>query len=163
LRHFIIVYLTKNLGADYQMIGVLGAVGSIAPVPAFYLADFSLQRMGQTGTMGLGLFVCLLAFAGFAFLSNPVWAFPLVVLYGFGTAFFLVSMVINLGQAGRPEQAATDQMLAQLTIPALAGMIALPVSGWVFDIFGGKVMFGLEAGVILFALFTLPRLRLNSR
>jgi MFS transporter, PPP family, 3-phenylpropionic acid transporter len=149
------VFLTNQLGANYDLIGVLGAVGGIAPIPAFYFADRCHNQLGQTWTMALGLFSFLLAYVGFALLTNPLWAIPLVVLYGFGTALFLVSMVLMLGRLGHREQAATNQMLAQLTVPGLAGIFALPISGWLFDIFGGRILFGLDAILVLSALLFL--------
>jgi MFS transporter, PPP family, 3-phenylpropionic acid transporter len=156
------VFLTNQLGANYDLIGVLGAIGGIAPVPAFYLADRCHHQWGQTWTMALGLFFFLLSYAGFALLTNPIWGIPLVVFYGFGTALFLVSMVLMLGQIGHPEQAATNQMLAQLTVPGLAGIFALPVSGWLFDYFGGRFLFSLDAVLILFAFLFLFAHRLKK-
>jgi nitrate/nitrite transporter NarK len=64
----------------------------------------------------------------------------------------MISLVILMVQLGRAEQAATDQMLAQLTVPGLAGMLAQPVSGWLFDRLGGSILFGLDALIAFIAI-----------
>lgn len=78
-----------------------------------------------------------------------VHALPIVALEGFGRALYMVSKVILLGELGLPERAAADQMLAQLTVPGLARMIAQPVSGRIFDTLGGREGFGLDAFIVL--------------
>jgi hypothetical protein len=58
-------------------------------------------------------------------------------------------MILLIGGLGLPERAATDQMLAQLTVPGLASMIAQPASGWLFDELGGRVLFGMDAALVI--------------
>lgn len=161
------VFLSTKLGAGNELIGVMGALAGIAPIPAYYLADLLLKQWGQVWTMVTGLGFFGLGFAGFALLTNPWGALPLVIFIGFGTALFLVSLVIMLGDLGLPERAATDQMLAQLTVPGLAGIFALPLGGWIFDSSGGRVLFGLEAGMVLvtiaFLLFLARRINVASK
>jgi MFS transporter, PPP family, 3-phenylpropionic acid transporter len=143
------VFLSTKLNAGNDLIGLLGAMGGLAPIPAYYLADWMLKQWGQVRTMAAGLGFFGIGFAGFGLLTNPWFALPLVISIGIGTALFLVSLVVMLGEIGLPEQAATDQMLAQLTVPGLAGIFALPLSGLVFDSLGGRVLFGLEAAMVL--------------
>lgn len=142
---FVYVHLSTNLQASNQMIGLLGAVAGIAPLPAFYLADWLRGYRGAILTMAVGIGFYSIAWLGLAMIFEPLWAIPLNILQGFGEALYMISMVILMGEFSRPEQAATDQMLAQLTVPGLAGIVAQPVSGWLFDMWGGSTLFVLNA------------------
>ncbi len=148
---FIYVHLSANLGAANPMIGLLGAVAGLSPIPALYLADWLRQRHGPVITMAMGIGLYGLAWLGLALITLPALAIPLNMLQGFGQALYMVSMVILMGEFGRPEQAATDQMLAQLTVPGLAGLLAQPVSGWLFDTLGGSALFGIDAALAFLA------------
>lgn len=134
------IYIKTALGASNAWIGLLGAMSSLIPVFAFAFADRVLIRLGNLKTLVFGSILSALAFLFLAFAPSPIWTLPAVIFNGAGGAFYLVGLVSLLSQLGHPEQAATDQMLAQLTLPGLAGMLAQPVSGWVFDKYGGQSM-----------------------
>lgn len=142
------VYLKGELGAGNALIGLLGAVGSLAPLPAFLWADRLVHRAGATRTFACGLAAYALAWGGYALLQHPAWALGLVAMQGVGSALCLVALVVLLGELGPPEKAATNQMLAQLTVPGLAAIFAQPLSGLIYSAFGGATLFALEAGLI---------------
>jgi MFS family permease len=100
-------------------------------------------------SISLGLFS--LCWGSYVLIASPFMALLLSALHGFGQALYLVSIVILLGEFSLPERATTDQVLAQLTVPGLATMIAQPVSGWLFDTLGGRTLFGLDAATALLA------------
>jgi MFS family permease len=147
------IYIKATLGANNTWIGLLGAIGSLTPVFAFVPADRILARFGKINTLLLGMILSALAFLWLAFAPSPAWTLPAVIFNGAGGAFYLVGLVNLLSELGHPEQAATDQMLAQLTLPGLAGMLAQPVSGWILDTFGGQTL--LLAGAVITALCVL--------
>jgi PPP family 3-phenylpropionic acid transporter len=135
------IYIKTTLGANNTWIGLLGAIGSLTPVFAFIPADRILARFGKINTLLFGMILSALAFLWLAFAPSPAWTLPAVIFNGAGGAFYLVGLVNLLSQLGHPEQAATDQMLAQLTLPGLAGILAQPISGWALDTLGGKTLF----------------------
>lgn len=143
------VYLKQALGAGNELIGLLGAVTSLVPLPAYYLADWLLRRHSAAATMAFSFVLFALAALGYAAIHSATGAILYSALYGVAQALFLVSLVLMMGDLGRPEQAATDQMLAQLTIPGLAGVLAQPASGWVFDALGGRSLFAGGAALLL--------------
>ncbi|MBU0512349.1 MAG: MFS transporter [Chloroflexi bacterium] len=147
-KTFAFVYLVDELGARNDLIGLLGALGSLAPLPAFYLADRLILRWGALATMGIGFLCFVLAWGGYALIKNPWLGIPIVVIEGFAAAFQLVGMVILLGRYSLPERGATDQMLAQLTVPGLARILAEPASGYIFEAWGGKILFLLSSLVM---------------
>jgi len=143
------VYLKQALGAGNELIGLLGAVTSLAPLPAYYLADRLLHRHSAAATMAFSFVLYALASLGYAAIQAATGAIIYSALYGVAQALFLVSLVLMMGDLGRPEQAATDQMLAQLTMPGLAGVLAQPAGGWVFDALGGRTLFAGGAALLL--------------
>jgi len=149
------IYIKTTLGANNTWIGLLGAVGSLTPVFAFAVADRILARFGQPTTLMLGIILSALAFLFLALAPSPIWTLPSVIFNGAGGAFYLVGLVNLLSQLGHPAQAATDQMLAQLTLPGLAGMLAQPLSGWLMDAKGGAILFSIASICSLTALIPL--------
>jgi PPP family 3-phenylpropionic acid transporter len=147
-KTFGFVYLVDDLGAKNDLIGLLGALGSLAPIPAFYFADLLVNRWGALAIMLLGFLCFVLSWVGYALIWNPWMGIPVVIVEGFGMAFQLVGMVILLGRYSLLERGATDQMLAQLTVPGLARILAEPASGYVFEAWGGKVLFLLSSLVM---------------
>jgi MFS family permease len=146
---FAYVFLAEDLGAGNDLIGILGALTWLAALPAYYVADWLLRRWGSVFTMAISFSLYILGWGGYALIPRPALALPLAALEGFGQALYLVSMVILLSQLDLRERAAIDQMLAQLTVPGLARMIAQPVSGWLFDTLGGRSLFAFDTVVVL--------------
>ena len=153
------IYIKTTLGASNAWIGLLGAIGSLTPVFAFVPADRILARFGKINTLLVGIILSALAFLWLAFAPSPAWTLPAVIFNGAGGAIYLVGLVNLLSQLGHPAQAATDQMLAQLTLPGLAGMLAQPVSGWVFDKFGGQslLLIGFAISVVSVLLISIKQ------
>ena len=112
---------------------------------SYHVADRLLQRRGAIATMAISLGLHVLGWGGYALIHRPALALPLSALDGLGRALYLVSMVILLGECSQPQRAATDQMLAQMTVPGLARMVAQPVGGWLFDACGGRFLFAIDA------------------
>ena len=102
------MYLVDELGARNDLIGLLGALGSLAPLPAFYLADRMILRWGALSTMGIGFICFVFAWGGYALIRNPWLGVPIVIVEGFAAALQLVGMVILLGRYSLPERGATD-------------------------------------------------------
>ena len=161
---FAYVFLAEDLGAGNDLIGLLGALSSLAALPAYHAADWLLRRRGPVVTMAISFGLYVLSWGGYALIPHPSLALPLAALQGLGRALYLVSMVILLSELGMPERAATDQMLAQLTVPGLARMIAHPVSGWIFDTLGGRLLFVFDVALVLLTtgLLLARASRLNS-
>ena len=149
---FAYVFLAEDLGAGSDLIGLLAATSALAPLLAYHAADRLLPQRGAAVTMVVSFGLFALSWGGYALIPQPGLALPLAAIQGFGQAFYTASMVILLGGLSLPERAATDQMLAQLTVPGVAGMMAQPVSGWIFDTLGARTLFALDALLLLLAL-----------
>lgn len=155
IETFAFVYVADGLGGEYRLIGLLGAVMGLSPLPALLLADNFIERRGPMVTMMGAFALMVVASFGYAMIDTPLAAVPLAAATGFANSVILVSLVIMLGQLGDPQRAATDQMLAQLTVPGIAMLLAQPVNGWMYDTLGGPALFLLDGGLALAAILAL--------
>ncbi|MEL6526472.1 MAG: hypothetical protein AAFQ07_12270, partial [Chloroflexota bacterium] len=55
--------------------------------------------------------------------------------------------------------AATNQALSQVTVPALAQLISAPIAGYIFDLYGPRVLLRLVAVMAIFAILILISFR----
>lgn len=94
----------------------------------------------------------MLAFCGYALIPSALMALPVVLLEAAAVSILLVGLVVTLNDLSLPQRAAADQIAAQVTIPGLAGILAQPVSGYIFDHLGGRALFLIGALVILGAI-----------
>jgi MFS family permease len=142
------VFLVQSLGAGNDLIGLIGAVLWLAPLAGFYIADRLIQRVGGAACMAASFGLFAIAWLGYAAIPTPVMALPFVICQGLGSALYLVSLIILMTQIGPARSASTDLLLAQMTVPGLARMLAQPLSGLIFEAFGGAKLFILDALVV---------------
>jgi len=154
------IHMKTNLDADNVWIGFTSATDSLTLVFALAYAGRLLRRFGKLTTLKFSIVLSTLAYIVLALAPSLLWTLPSVIIYSTSRAFYFVSMVIFIAEFGHLDQAATDQMLAQVTLPGLAGLLALPLSGWVFDVLGGRSVFIFEA---IIAVLTLALLAIFSR
>lgn len=153
------IYIKTELGADNAWIGLLGAATSISPLPALAIAGPLLRRCSRSGLLAAGIASSASAYGLLALAPTIVYTLPVMLLHGAAGALTLTGVVILLSQVGLPEQAATDQMLAQLTVPGLAGLAAQPLGGLLLDVYGGRLLFAISAVVTLAGTVMIGRLQ----
>jgi MFS family permease len=149
------IFLSQDLRAGNDLIGLMSGVAHLAPLPAYFLADRLVRRIGAARTMALSFGLFALAWFGYAIIAHALAALPLAILNGCGTALYIVSMVVLFGELGLPERAAMEQMLAQLTVPVLARILAQPMSGWIFQVWGARALFALDTAIVVSAIVLL--------
>jgi predicted MFS family arabinose efflux permease len=149
------VFLVEVLGAGNDLIGLVGAVLWLVPIIGFYAADRLIKRIGYTLTMATSFALFAVAWSGYALIHRPFSALLFVSFQGFAQALYLISLFILLSEFGFPARASTDLMLAQMTIPGLAKILAQPASGWIYSRFGGRVLFTLDVVIVLITMVLL--------
>lgn len=151
-ENFVSIHLVENFGAGNELIGLVSGIASISTLPGYFVADWLIRRKGPQSVLMISIGIFIAYMAGYALMNSVFFAYGLAVLLGLGEALSGVALIVLLGEISRAERAATDQMLAQLTIPGLAAMIALPLSGWVFDNLGANLLFWMDAGLLVLPL-----------
>ena len=155
LDTFGFVYLSEALGAGNDLIGILGAMIGLAPLLALYLADWCISHWGKVTALGISFGLLALSLWGYALIPTSLFAIPVVILQGFSISIFLISLVVALGDLSLQQNAATDQVLAQVTIPGLAGILAQPISGRIYDVLGGRMLFSIDSLILVAAIVLL--------
>jgi MFS family permease len=147
--NFVSVHLVENLDAGNDLVGLVSGIVSLSTLPGFFLADWLIRRKGLQPVLVISFCIFIVYMAGYALIDRAEWALGLAILNGLGEALSRVTFIVLLGEISLAERAATDQMLAQLTVPGLAAMIALPLSGWIFDNLGASVLFSFDAMLLV--------------
>ena len=153
------LYFQKGLGADTGTVGLLMSIAAIGELPAMLLIDAVLRRWGTraglvVGTVGLaGLWV------GYTLLSGPALLVPLMLLRGTFFTLQSVSVTLLVSQVSHPGNAATNQAIMQVTLPAVATLLTGSVAGHVFDLYGGRTLFQVAAALALVSAVLIVLLR----
>jgi MFS family permease len=70
---------------------------------------------------------------------------PLMIVRGTFYTFQSVAISLLVSQISHPANVATNQSLALVTVPGLAVLLTGPISGWIFDNLGSRVLFEVVA------------------
>lgn len=142
---FSFIYYKQDLGANNQLIGVISSVSALSEIPAMLLIDRLIRRADISITLAIGLFGLGVLWFALSQLSSTVFLIPLMMLRGTFYTLQVVSLTLLVSRISHPVNAATNQALAQVTIPGLAILLTGAVSGWLFDHAGARSLFQLAA------------------
>lgn len=139
------VYYKYTLGASNEMVGLLASLAALSEIPAMMLIDYLLRRADLRlilviGMLGLGGLWFLLAQ-----LAGPTLLIPLMLTRGTFYTFQAVAMTLLVAMISPGATKATNQALAQATIPSVAVLVSGSLSGWLFDHIGPRQLFTLAA------------------
>jgi PPP family 3-phenylpropionic acid transporter len=154
---FSFIYFRQGLGADNATIGIVSSVAALAEIPAMVLIDRVLRRADLRSLLTVGMGGTALLWFAFALLNGPGLLIPLMMVRGIAFSAFAVGMPLLVGKLSHPANAATNQALAQVTIPGLAVLVTGSISGWIFDHLGARTLLelasvaGLGAALLLVA------------
>lgn len=160
------IYL-EQLGASAALIGIASMLAAAVELPAMFLADRLVARIGATYTLLLG-FLLTGAPLILVLIFPEVWAI-LVTRATFGVAFslFVIALVKYVTHYAPPALTATMLALFTVTLMALIQMVAAPLGGIIFDAVGAYWLYALAvvgnllACAILF--FGAPRKTIDTR
>jgi len=80
---------------------------------------------------------------------------PLMIIRGTFYTFQNIAHTLFVSRISHPAQAATNQAIAQVTVPALAQLVSAPIAGYIFDVFGARILLRIVSLVALVAVFIL--------
>lgn len=150
------VYFQQDLGADNTLIGIITSVSALAEVPVMILMDRLLHRFKIRHTLIFGFLGTALYWFATSILVDTTYLLPVVVARAFFYTPQTIALTLLVDRISHPSNAATNQAITQVTIPAFAQLISGVFAGWVFDNLGGRVLFqmagtvGIIATLILF-------------
>ena len=156
---FMYPYFQQELGASNAMIGVLASVAALAEIPSMMVIDRMMKRVNIRVTLMLGMLGMASLWIAFSMLQGALLLIPLMIIRGTFYTFQNVANTLMVSRISHPVNAATNQALAQVTVPALAQLITAPIAGLVFDIYGARVLLRLVALMAIFAVLVLLAFR----
>jgi MFS transporter, PPP family, 3-phenylpropionic acid transporter len=148
---FSFIYFKENLGASNELIGIVSSVAALSEIPSMILIDRLLRRTNIRTTLVIGIVGQALLWIGYTALTGTAFLIPLMVTRGTFYTFFNVSSTLLVARISHPANVATNQALAQVTVPGLAVLLTSSVSGWLFDHAGPHVLFQMVALISLLA------------
>jgi PPP family 3-phenylpropionic acid transporter len=148
---FSFIYFRENLGASNELIGIISSVAALSEIPSMVLIDRLLRRTNTRTTLIIGMLGQAVLWIGFTLLTQATFLIPLMVFRGTFFTFFNVSMALLVSRVSHPANAATNQALAQVTVPGLAVLLAGWVNGWLFDNAGPDTLFRFAAFTAILA------------
>ena len=149
---FVYVYFQEDLGASNAMIGVLASVAALAEIPSMMVIDRMMRRLNIQFTLMIGMFGMASIWVSFTLLSGAALLIPLMLIRGTFYTFQTVAMTLLVSRISHPANAATNQAISQVTMPALALLLSGTVAGWIFDTLGGRILFRVNAIIALIAI-----------
>lgn len=161
---FSFIYFQENLGASNEVIGIISSVSALAEIPSMILIDRLLRRTNMRTTLAIGAMGQAILWIGYTILAGPVLLIPLMIIRGTFYTFYNVSATLLVARISHPSNVATNQALAQVTVPGLAVLLTTWVGGWIFDNAGPHFLFQLAAivGIVAAVLVILIRRHLTA-
>jgi MFS transporter, PPP family, 3-phenylpropionic acid transporter len=154
---FSFIYFKQNLGASNDLIGIISSVAALSEIPAMVLMDRLLRRTSISTTLAAGILGQGMLWVSYSLLTGSTLLIPLMMIRGTFFTFFNVSATLLISRISHPLNAATNQALAQVTVPSLAFLVAGTVNGWLFDNAGPHILFqvagmmAMLSAILLFA------------
>ena len=138
---FWFIHFQQNLGVSTAELAVLSAMMALFEIPFFVLLDrllLSVNVRVAFWTGGIGMAFLWMAVG---ILPDSSWIYPLMIVRGFLFATFHLSTFLVIARASNPENVATNQAIAQGTIPSLATLLTGAISGWIYEQLGVVALF----------------------
>jgi PPP family 3-phenylpropionic acid transporter len=151
ITDFGFIFFRLNLGASNDLIGVVSSVSALSEIPSMIFIDWLLRRTNIRTTLAIGMLGQAVLWIGYTLLTGPNYLIPLMAFRGTFFTFFNVSATLLVSRISHPTNAATNQALAQVTVPALAVVLAGAINGWLFDTVGPHVLFKISAMMAVLA------------
>jgi len=150
------VYL-KQLNATGMIIGLAGGMGAVIELGGMLLADRLSRRLGAGRIVAFSFLVYALGVV--LVLAVPSIAAILVerAINGIAFSLFTVGVVNYININTKPDETATVMALITITVRSLVGIVASPLSGKAFDLFGAYWLYAIALGgyVLAFIVFSL--------
>ena len=147
---FLSIYLQK-LGASDSLIGSVWSIGALAELPVFFFSALLLRRLGIRGMLSLAYGALALRLILYALITAPGWALLIGLLHFFSFGMYWVASVVYVNQMA-PDGLKTTAQSLLAAAAGLASMLGAPLSGFLYDRYGGGTLFFVSGLVCLLAL-----------
>jgi MFS transporter, PPP family, 3-phenylpropionic acid transporter len=130
-----------ELGGGLFVIGVAAALQAVAEIPVMRATPRLSRLLGDRTLYGVGALFFAAAFAGWAFLDDPLWIALVKLVAGVGFALAYVGSVVLVDDLVPPSLRGTGQGLAKAVAFGLAPILGTLAGGAVYDYAGPRALF----------------------
>ncbi|MBK8984958.1 MAG: MFS transporter [Chloroflexi bacterium] len=145
------IFMTE-LGGSRSSVGWMFGLSALAEVPIMLSSARIMRRLGAPWTLLLAMVVIAVSVYGFALSRTPNALLAVSTLKGVGYGLFFVTIVHLINQRTPDAWKSTAQAIMGACFVGLAPLFSSAITGYVFDRWGGMVMFGGTATFTLAAI-----------
>ena len=145
------IFMT-DLGGTRSYVGLMFGFSALAEVPIMRASDNLMRRFGAPKILLAALVVIATAVYGHALARTPNFLLAAATLKGVGYGLFFVITVYLINQRTPDGWKSTAQAIMGACLVGLAPLFSSALSGYVFDRWGGQVMFAGTASFTLVAI-----------
>lgn len=142
---FSFIYFKQSLGASNDFIGIVSSISALSEIPSMMFIDWLLRRVNMRTTLAIGMLGQAVLWVFYTLLVGPNFLIILIAFRGTFFTFYNVSATLLVSRISHPANAATNQAIAQVTVPSLAFLVAGSINGWMFDNLGPHILFKIAA------------------
>lgn len=139
------IYL-QQLGARESLIGVASMVGAVVELGGMLLADRLVRRYGAGVILGLSMLLKGVGMSFILFYPSIPSIFAARLLSGFHYSMYSVASVACAAEGAPEGQASTVLALYFVTLRSLVTLVAAPLGGGLFDLFGAYWLYAISLG-----------------
>lgn len=138
----------NQLGGSETHIGLLFGLSALTEVPVMRRSGAIIQRLQGPKTLLLAMFILVIALLGFALAWSPIVLIIAGAIKGAGYGLVIVVMVQLLNERAPEGWNSTAQSVFQAAFLGLAPLLTSALSGYIYDVWGADLLFGLMTAVI---------------
>lgn len=141
------VFMTQ-LGGSETQIGLLFGLSALAEVPIMRRSGLIVQRLQGPQALLLAMGLLGLSLFSHAVAWSPTVLIIAGLIKGIGYGLFFVVMVQLLDERAPTGWNSTAQSMFQAAFLGLAPLLTTILSGYIFDVWGADLLFGLMTAVV---------------
>ncbi len=138
----------SQLGGSETHIGLLFGLSALAEVPIMRRSGAIVQRLQGPQTLLLAMFILAISLLGFALAWSPTVLIIAGTIKGAGYGLLFVVMVQLLNERAPEGWSSTAQSVFQAAFLGLAPLLTSALNGYIYDVWGADLLFGLMTAVI---------------
>lgn len=142
----------EELGGGRVYVGLMFGLSALTEVPVMFASGRIMDRLTAPRTLFLSLLFIALAVYGHAVSHTPGVLLVAAIVKGVGYGLFFVTIIYLINERTPDEWKATAQSIMGACFVGLAPLFSSAISGYVFDHWGGRVMFAGTASFTLIAI-----------
>jgi MFS transporter, PPP family, 3-phenylpropionic acid transporter len=153
---YLFLYM-DDLRASQTVMGLALTVATVSELPVLAYSGRMLRRWGARGLLILSLIMYIVRTLSYSLVSAPWQILILQLLHGLTFSSMWVAGVAYAADAAPEGLGATAQSSFSATVMGLGGMVGALINGFLFEQWGGAIMFRLDSvfamlGLILFVI-----------